>query len=396
MAGRLATWLAAGLFGICLAMIAFALASVLMPTTPELPNRPNIVSFVASMSVFIALPTVGVILAIRRPNNPIGWLFLICATGFILGPFSTEYVGRVVIVGMDLPGAVLIDWLGAWTAFMSIAVALVWIPLLYPNGRLAGPRWRLVAWAAGLLMVVGTVGTIAVQGGDGYPGLLPNPIVVGPPMSDLAKLISAAYLPAMMVVGLLSWASLAVRFRRSRDVERQQLKWFLFAGSYLVVAAMFAAITQADLAWYATMFGVASLPIAAGVAILRYRLYEIDRLVSRSIAYALVTGGLVAVYLVVNLGLTNVFSSLTRSEPVIVAASTLVVAALFTPARRRVQGVVDRRFDRARYDGEHTAAAFSHRLRGDVDLASVTADLDATIKTAVAPKSVSLWLRAGE
>jgi len=149
MAGRLATWLAAGLFGICLAMIAFALASVLMPTTPELPNRPNIVSFVASMSVFIALPTVGVILAIRRPNNPIGWLFLICATGFILGPFSTEYVGRVVIVGMDLPGAVLIDWLGAWTAFMSIAVALVWIPLLYPNGRLAGPRWRLVAWAAG-------------------------------------------------------------------------------------------------------------------------------------------------------------------------------------------------------------------------------------------------------
>ena len=380
MTGRIATWSAAGLFGLCLAMVGFALASALTPTTPELPDRPTILTFSAAMSAFIALPTVGVILAIRRPLNPVGWLFLICGTGFILSTFSTEYVGRVVVAGMDLPGASLVDWLNVFTGTASITLALVFIPMLFPNGHLVGPGWRPVAWAGGVLVVVGAAAAVLLQTEDGYGGLLPNPIVVGPPISGLAKALTDVYFPAMLVLAVLSLASLMTRFRRSRDVERQQLKWFLFAGSYLVVAVMAAAITQTDLAWYATMFGLASLPIAAGVAIFRYRLYEIDRLVSRSIAYALVTGGLVAVYLVVNLGLTNAFSSLTRSEPVVVAASTLIVAALFTPVRRRVQRVVDRRFDRARYDADRTVLAFSERLRDEVDLPAVTADLDATVQ----------------
>ena len=396
VAGRLATWLAVALFGLCLAMIGFTLLSVLMPTVPELPDRPNIVNFIAALSVFVSLPAVGVILAVRRPHNPIGWLFLVCGVGFIIGIFSTEYVGRVVIAGMDLPGATFVDWLGVWTATLSITLALVLIPMLFPNGHLVGPRWRPVAWAAVVLVAVGTLASMLLQTADGYSGQLPNPIVVGEPLAGLAKAISDAYLPAMVALGVLALVSLIVRFRRSRGVERQQLKWFLFAGSFLVAGVIAALVTQSDLAWQVTMFGLASLPIAAGVAILRYRLYEIDRLVSRSIAYALVTGALVVVYLLLNLGLTNAFSSLTRSEPVVVAASTLVVAALFTPVRRRVQRVVDRRFDRARYDAERTLLAFSERLRNEVDLPTVAADLDATVKTAVAPKTVGLWLRAGE
>jgi hypothetical protein len=144
------------------------------------------------------------------------------------------------------------------------------------------------------------------------------------------------------------------------------------------------------------MLGLASLPASAGIAILRYRLYDIDRLVSRTLAYALVTGGLVAVYLAVNLVLTTVLSSLASGNSVAVAASTLVVAALFTPVRRRVQHVVDRRFDRAKYDGERTSAAFSARLRDEVDISAVTTDLDATVRAAIAPASVGVWLRAGD
>jgi len=137
------------------------------------------------------------------------------------------------------------------------------------------------------------------------------------------------------------------------------------------------------------------LPAAAAVAILRYRLYDLDRLVSRTITYAIVTGGLILVYLAISLALTAVFESFTSGNSVVVAASTLVVAALFTPVRRRVQSIVDRRFDRARVDGERTSAAFSARLRDEVDIAAVTADLDGTVRSALRPASLGLWLRNG-
>ena len=151
-----------------------------------------------------------------------------------------------------------------------------------------------------------------------------------------------------------------------------------------------------DLFWILFLLGLALIPVAIGIAILRYRLYDIDRLVSRSIAYAAVTGTLIVVYLLLNLGLTSAFSTMTRGDSVAVAASTLVVAALFTPVRRRIQRVVDRRFDRARYDADQTALAFASRLRDEVDLPAVTSDLDATVRAAIAPTTVGVWLRAGD
>ena len=393
--GRIATWLAVALFGACLAMVGFSLLSVLMPTTPELPDRPNILNFIAAMSVFIALPTVGLVLAIRRPENPIGWLFLVCGAGFITGIFSTEYVGRVVIVGMTLPAAGLADWMGAWIGALSISLALIWIPLLFPDGRLVGPRWLPLAWVDAVFVAAGTVAAMVLPTGAGYSGHLPNPIGASGPVGDAAKAITDAYFPIMVVLGIGSLASLVVRFRRSRGVERQQLKWFIFAGTFLIFAVILAVATQSDLAWYAIMFGLASLPVAAGIAILRYRLYDIDRLVSRTIAYALVTGALVAVYLMVNLGLTTALSTVARTNSVAVATSTLVVAALFTPLRRRIQRLVDHRFDRARYDAERTTSAFSDRLRDEVDLTTVASDLDRTVRTAIAPTTVGVWLRGG-
>ena len=389
--------IALGLFAASLAMIAFTLASVFIPSDPALPDRPSIANFIAACSVFVALPSVGAILAIRRPRNPIGWLFLVSGAGFIAGIFTTEYVGRATIAGANLPGVVLVDWIGAWAGSVSLTLAVVWIPLLFPDGHLPGPRWRPVTWAAAVLIVAGTVAQAIVPDAPlGYGGRLPNPVAVGGPIGGIASLLIGLYFPVLVVLGLLSLASLIVRFRRSRDAERQQLKWFLYAVGFLLAAVVATVATKNDLAWYAVMLGLASLPVAAGIAILRYRLYEIDRLVSRSIAYAAVTGGLIAVYLFVNLTLTTVFSSVTGSNSIAVAASTLAVAALFTPLRRRVQRVVDRRFDRARYDAEQTTAAFSERLRNEVDLAAVAADLDDTVRASISPSSVGVWLRAGE
>jgi len=189
---------------------------------------------------------------------------------------------------------------------------------------------------------------------------------------------------------------LVVRYRRARGAERQQVKWFAFAGFVeipLVIATAWFAI-PAPFDMLAAIVIIPLVPVATAIAILRYRLYEIDRLVSRTIAYAAVTGGLIVVYLVVNLGLTTAFSSITSGDSVAVAASTLVVAALFTPLRRRVQRVVDRWFDRARYDAERTTAAFSERLRNEVDLPSLVAELDTTVRGAISPSRVDVWLRS--
>ena len=203
--------------------------------------------------------------------------------------------------------------------------------------------------------------------------------------------ISAASIAVAFSVAL---AAPVIRFRRANDVERQQLKWL---GSIAIATgSTLLALVVNDVGWILFLIGLALIPVAIGIAILRYRLYEIDRLVSRTIAYALVTGGLIAVYLAINLTLTTVFSALARENPAVVAASTLAVAALFAPLRRRVQRVVDRRFDRARYDAERTSAAFSDRLRNEVDLAAVAADFRDTVRTAIAPSSVGVWLRVGE
>ena len=193
-------------------------------------------------------------------------------------------------------------------------------------------------------------------------------------------------------------ASVVWRFRHTGPVERQQLRWFGAAVLVLVLAIAIGTSDEgaaADLGWLLIIGAMALLPVATGLAILRYRLYDLDRIVSRTIAYALLSGGLLALYLIVNLILTTAFSSVARVDSVAVAASTLVVAALFTPVRRRIQHVVDRRFDRARYDAERTTMAFAARLRNEMDLATVAADLDATVQTAIAPTSMTLWLRDG-
>jgi hypothetical protein len=393
---RPSAWIAVTLLVASLAMIAFALASLVLPGNSALPNRPDIVAFLAVASAFVAMPTIGTILAILRPSNPIGWMFLVSGTGIIVGIFSSEYVGRAVYLGTSLPGVAFVDWLNSWAWVLALCLMVIWIPLLFPDGHLPGPRWRPVAWAAAATMVAAIISS-SVATGHAYSGVLPNPIGIAGPIGDAASLFSSILvLPLIAVLGILALASLVVRFRRSRNVERQQLKWFLLAVGFLVAAVIVAFGTQIEAGWYAMLFGLALLPVSAGVAVLRYRLYDIDRVISRTVAYATVTAILATVFVGGILLFQAVLSSLIRGNSVAVAGSTLVVAALFQPLRRRIQSRVDRRFNRARYDAERTVAAFSERLRNDVDLESLGADVQGVVAQTVAPVSMALWMRRGD
>ncbi len=294
---RPTTWIAIALLAASLAMVAFSLASLVLPGSAALPDRPDLISFLTTLSMFVALPTVGAILAILRPRNPIGWLFLVSGAGFILGIFSTEYVGRALDAGANLPAVELVDWMGAWAWTLSFGLAVIWIPMLFPDGHLPGPRWRPFGWFAAVVVVTVTVSAaVTPDAQSGYTGRLANPLGVGGPIGTVAAAVNTVGLPLAAVLCLVSFASLVVRFRRAREVERQQLKWFLFAAGFLFIAIIAAVATQALVTWYALELGVAALPVAAGLAVLRYRLYEIDRIISRTVSYAIVSGLLVAVF----------------------------------------------------------------------------------------------------
>ncbi len=273
-----------------------------------------------------------------------------------------------------------------------VGVVGIFIPLLFPNGRPPSPRWRPVAWFGIAATILFTI-SIAVTPGP-MSGGIENPIGLdaGGGQNGLIQIVSLACLCGALVLAL---ASVAWRFRHAGVVERQQLRWFGYAGLVMIAGLVIGLVGPFDEAWVLLFAGLGLMPLATGVAILRYRLYDLDRLVSRTIAYGLVTAGLVLVYLALNLGLTAAFSSVARGNPAVVAASTLVVAVLFTPLRRRVQHLVDRRFDRARYDSARTSAAFSDRLREEIDLPSLVADLQATASGAISASSVGVWLREG-
>jgi hypothetical protein len=393
VAPRWARALALALFSLSLGMLAFAIASLVIPGTDALPKRPTLLTVLIVTCVLLSYPLVGTLVAIRRPENPIGWLFIVLGLGFTVGYFSTEYVSRALISGWPLPGAALVGWIGNWSLAAITGIAFAWIPLLFPTGHLPGPRWRIVAWALAITMALG-ITSIALRPGplDATNfGDLANPFAA-PGLAGLLGAIDAVYDPAVAILGVICVGSLFVRFRRSSAVERQQIKWLMLATASFIVTLGVALATQADGPFLLALVAAAGIPISAGVAILRYRLWDIDRLVSRSIGWAVVTAMLAAVFAALVVILQAVLSPITSENTLAVAASTLVAFALFQPLRRRVQRAVDRRFDRARYDGQRTVDAFAEHLRSDVDLGSLRGALAATADQAVRPVSASVWL----
>jgi hypothetical protein len=388
-----------------LVTMALAVAALLILIATRDTPVPTSWGFRGASEAFgIVCGTVGAIVAIRRPENINGWLF--CAIGFLfaLAALINEYlIAGVLVVPGGLPLTTPLGWLLAWLWVPPLAIAVIFLPLYFPDGHLASPAWRRVV-VFSVVAVVVFAAAIALQPGPIQQAtFLDNPLGLAMDMASYGAFILG---PAAVLLGtaiVLAFASLIVRFRRATDDARQQLKWFAlavliagiaFAMSLLVTLITLSATTVKGLE-VLVIVALMGVPTAAGLAILRYRLYDIDRIVSRTIAYAVISAMLVGAYAIAILVLQGPLGNLFGGDTISVALSTLVVAALFQPVRRRVQRVVDRRFDRARIDAERTTAAFAERLRHEVDIEALTGDLDRTVRAAIHPSLIRLWLRDG-
>ena len=347
-----------------------------------------------SVLLILDMSLVGGLLAIRRPDNVIGSVLL--GAGLLAAvSFAADYYARLDdVMGRDrLPFVVPVAWIGNWTFVPTIGLMVIFLPLLFPTGRLPGPRWRILAGAVILAISFGTLASAMAPGPLNSADWIVNPVRLPAPLTDWVTAIGNLSAPPIFLIAV---ASVVNRFRASRGAERQQLKWFLFvvaiAASALGISIAFVGPVS-DVAWIVGVVAMACLPLAIGIAILRYRLYEIDRIVSRTVSYGAVTALLVAVFAAVNVGLGTLLASAAQANTLAVAASTLAVFALFQPLRRRVQQVVDHRFNRERYEADRIAAAFAERLRDEVDPRRLRLELDDVLAQTVAPTSSYLWLR---
>jgi hypothetical protein len=335
---------------------------------------------------------VGLVVARRQPRNPIGWLLLIFIVLYVLGAGATEYAVLAYSLGHRglplVPVAVVLDTLQAPALALFPPVIL-----LFPDGRLTSRRWRRVLWVyaalAAYVTAVGAAQAIAAVAGHDIRldanGNLINSGQLGGWLVNPPAWLTVPVLVSIVGIGLSFVAHQALSWRRAGGERRQQLKW-IAAGAAI---AVFSILLAALLSSFVLLVGLAALPVGIGVGILKYRLYDIDRIISRTLAYAIVTGLLAGVYAGLVLLATEVFRLRT---PVAVAAATLTAAALFNPLRLRVQLAVDRRFNRARYDADQTVAAFAARLKDAVDLDSVRDDLAGVVQQALEPAHLSVWI----
>jgi hypothetical protein len=392
-------------WAVWLAWALWALALLGLPATVWLDRllrqagMPELTSLGASsiplVVATVSAATVGAVLASRRPRHPVGWLLLGLGLSLSVGDVTFAYTryGLVARPG-SLPGA-------AYLAGLNNGMVIVWLAcagfvlLLTPTGSLPSPRWRWWARVAAAAPVVWLLGSLVDPAPlrPEYPDI-GNPLAVPALAGPLNALVAAALV--VLVALVVAAVSLVARFRRATGLERQQLRWLTFAAALASVAVLVAlgtlgtTATNWDLVNVTLGLCAGLLPLATGAAILRYRLYDLDRIISRTLAYGLLTVLLGSAYALVVLGLSRL---LPQDSSLVVAAATLAVAAAFQPARRRIQRAVDRRFNRRRYDAARTIQAFSARLRQEVDLDSLTGELLAVVEETMQPARASLWLR---
>jgi hypothetical protein len=397
--GRPRRW-AAGLAWELWALVMLGLAVVAwMDRLLRQAGRPDLAalvpgSIVGPLLAVLGAATVGAVLASRRPRHPVGWLLV----GFALALTASGVISSYVTYGLlarpgALPAAPAVA--GYYPATGAAALALLSLVLLLtPTGSLPSPRWR--RWA---LITAATPVALALVVPVAPGRLDPQLLLASSPFSDraLGGGLLVATRVALVVTALavaVAAGSLVLRFRRAQGVERQQLRWVALAAALMVLAGPVVlapvALESPILVDWASAVWVVVLPVAVGAAILRYRLYDLDRIISRTVAYGLLTLLLGGGYAVVVLGLGQLLG---RESPLVVAAATLAVAALFQPARRRIQAAVDRRFNRRRHDTTRLIEGFGARLRDQVDLDTLTAELLAVVDQTMQPTQASLWLR---
>ena len=361
------------------------------------PDLALLAPFVVAPSVAaLTASTVGAVLASRRPRHPVGWLLLLIGLSMAFGGVIAGYLPYTVVVRPgSLPASGLVARVYAPLTDAALA-AIGFVLLLTPTGSPPSPRWRRFAWDRRAVALAAAPGgghgrlrgrwTRAALARDGPVG----PRAYGGALQVANQL---ALVVALLII-LGGAASLVTRFRHARGVERQQLRWVALAaaltGVAMLATGVLVAVGDLALAGWASVIGTVFLPLAAGAAILRYRLYDLDRIISRTLAYALLTVLLGGAYAAVVLGLGQLLG---RDSSLVVAAATLAVAAVFQPARRRVQAAVDRRFNRRRHDAARIIEGFGARLRDQVDLDTLTAEVLAVADQTMQPTRASLWLR---
>jgi hypothetical protein len=401
---RVAGWLIVPVYVVSLCTSSFLWYKVYpWSTRPLLDNLEGVMFDVG----FGAFATVGALLVARRPANAIGWIM--AAIGLMVPIFNTGAAYAAYV--MDTRGrpdalAVFGAWTANWFWFVMLALALVYLPILFPDGRLLSRRWLPFAaiggaGALGVALLGALADTLIVGDSPGYR--IDNPVGIeglGEP-TNLPLFVVLEILFAIGVGGAA--ASVVVRFRRSRGVERRQLEWFAYAITLFFGGAMLTGIISdvtglgwlGSISYLLSIIGLVCIPIAVGIAVLKYRLYGIDIIINRTLVYGSLTLMLVLVYFGGVTTTQSLFGTITgqqQQSQLAVVISTLVIAALFNPLRRRLQAFIDRRFFRSKYDARKTLEAFSVKLRNETDLVALDAELVSVVRETMQPEHVSLWL----
>ena len=416
MSARPAPWLAWSLAGLSVVMFLASGALYVLARSAQVPSGSGagrtVIDLLVSVPV-LAFPFVGALIASRRPRNPIGWICL--AEGFLwmlLGLLDLYGVYGLTRPG-SVPFPVVIYALAQWLWVPTVGLLAIYLVLLFPDGRLPSRRWRPLAWISGVVIVFVSV----------TQGLLPGPLpdfggvrnpfgLEGQPW--VADATNAIFVPFLLCI-LASALSLILRYRRSGGEVRQQIKWIAFAASFLGLVFVSAMVTSVilyffapetwersadtppfllELMFYVMLSSFAGVPIAVGFAVLKYRLYDIDILINRTLVYGALTAALALIYFGGVAMVQAIFRAFTAQESQLaVVVSTLVIAALFNPLRGRIQSFIDRRFYRRKYDASKTLEAFSAKLRVETDLDALSGELVGVTRDTMQPAHVSLWLR---
>ncbi len=382
-------------WGLWAAFIVTLIGAIYVGFNPAAGEPITVVDAIWASS-FLGFPTAGALVISRIPRRPLGWMLSVGPLLLIFGVLCSE-VAKIGLNDRESLG-LWIYWLGTIT-FNGGMGLLLFIPLFLPNGLLVSKRWRLVAWPIGVFTALAVV-TAAIAPWQRQD--LANPIGI-PSLRWLSDLVEAGLgAVAMWALGF-GLVSLVVRFRRSSGVERQQLKVLAFGAVGVVVTFGALTLTEAILGdqsdVVATLFIVVAilcLPVSIAMAVMRHRLYDLDVVINKTLVYGALTAILAGSYLAIVVVLQRVFGSFIQGSDVAVAGSTLAVAALFRPMRSRVQGFIDRRFYRRKYDAAETLDAFSTRLRDEVDLDSLSSEIVGVVQETMQPAHASLWLRRGE
>src|SRR5918912_206396 len=390
--GRSVSWLA---WSACALSLALTALSVLLIALLLRSDTPIYYYWLETSMVAVGYSTVGAIVASRLPHSPIGWLF--CAIGLIFGAshFSAEYAAYDLLApSRSLPASEAFAWLTSWVWVGGLGL-IVFLDLLFPNGRLPSARWRWFARFTAIALLPAAI-LAAISPGLILSSTLHNPLgIEGLP--NASKEVEA-FMYALVVVGA---SSMLARLRHAGRIEGQQIKWFAYATAVAISGVIlkntvYPAVGVIWVWWVGlilTAVGVASNPVAMGIAIFRYRLYEIDLIINRTLVYGSLTAVLAGVYLGGVVLLQYAFRALTgEGSQLAVVASTLIIAALFTPLRRRIQSFIDRRFYRSKYDARKTLEAFSAKLTDETDLEALSSDLVGMVRETMQPAHVSVWL----